>query len=242
MSIPAFQSQSIIDNINISNNTSITNIKKDNIDNIKFMVCQFQKDGIHKKNVKELTSKESYDMMIKLINTKVTESTPKEIFEEKLLILKEYNLVSSNISLNDLMDVGKLEYFCSHEFNISQMKPFVAFMAPIFIGGMGFGAGFGFRNLPLIRRIAGNILSAGLIGLGAVVCFDILNAVINFQFTFTLPFLIHVITGFVGIMLFAFDSIFPPIPGKPPVSIYSNIVALGMAGSAIGFLLPPIEE
>jgi hypothetical protein len=53
--------------------------------------------------------------------------------------------------------------------------------------------------------------------------------------------LVHVIAGFVGIMLFAFDSIFPLVPGKPPVTIYSNIVALGVAGLAVGILIPPID-
>jgi len=43
-------------------------------------------------------------------------------------------------------------------------------------------------------------------------------------------------------MLFAVDTIFPPDPGKPPINIYSNIVALGIAGLAIGLIIPQVEN
>ena len=105
---------------------------------------------------------------------------------------------------------------------------------------MGFGLGFGFRRLPIQQHFAGNLFSIGLIGLGAVVCLDIENASLYYQYTFTLPYLIHVLSGFLEIMLFAFDSLYPPDKG-PPFTIYSNFFALGMAGLAIGFEYPNIE-
>ena len=209
-------------------------------DTIEIIVYQFQKNGDREKTEKKLTSKENLEMMNKLMQTEISNSTPKEIFEEKLEILKEYKLISSKTTLEDIMDVEKLESYNSQSFNISEMEPFVAHFAPIFIGGMGFGAGFGFRGLPIIRRIAGNIFSIGVIGLGAIVCLDFFASTLYYQITFTLPLLVHVLAGFVGIMLFALDTIFPPIPGKPPVTIYSNIVALGLAGLAAGALIPPI--
>ena len=209
-------------------------------DTVEIRVCQFQKNGDLKETVKKLTSDKNMEMMDKLMQTEISNLTPKEIFEEKLEILKEYELVSSNITLEDILDVEKLESYNSQSFNISEMEPFLAHFAPIFIGGMGFGAGFGFRGLPIIRRIAGNIFTVGVIGLGAVLCLDLFASTLYYQITFTLPLLVHVLAGFVGIMLFAFDSIFPPIPGKPPVTIYSNIVALGIAGLAAGTLIPPI--
>ena len=126
------------------------------------------------------------------------------------------------------------------DFNISMMEPFAVNFAPVFIAGMGFGAGFGFRSLPIVRRFAGNIFSMGVIGLGAVICYDFYTNTLYIQQTFTVPFLVHVLAGFIGIMLFAFDSVFPPIPGFPPVTIYSNFVGLGVAGLAIGFLFPPL--
>jgi hypothetical protein len=207
---------------------------------IEMIIYQFQKNGDIDKTVKKLTSNENLEMMDKLMQTEISNLTPKEIFEEKLEILKEYKLISSNTTLEDIMDVEKLESYNSQSFNISEMEPFVAHFAPIFIGGFGFGAGFGFRGLPIIRRIAGNIFTVGVIGLGAVFCLDLFASTLYYQITFTLPLLVHVLAGFVGIMLFAFDSIFPPIPGKPPVTIYSNIVALGIAGLAAGTLIPPM--
>ena len=210
------------------------------VDITEIRVYHIKEDKSFEVTMKNITSDENKEMMNKLIQTEISNLTPKEIFEEKLEILKEYKLVSSNTTLEDIMDVEKLESYTSQPFNISEMEPFVAHFAPIFIGGFGFGAGFGFRGLPLIRRIAGNILSAGLIGLGAVLCFDFFQGVLYFQFTFTIPFLVHILAGFMGLMLFAFDSVFPPIPGKPPVTIYSNIVALGMSGLAVGFMIPPL--
>jgi hypothetical protein len=120
------------------------------------------------------------------------------------------------------------------------MEPFIALFVPIFIGGMGFGAGFNFRQIPIIKRIAGNIFTVGVIGLGAVLCFDWLTSTLYQQITFTIPLLVHILSGFVGLMLFAFDSIFPPVPGEPPFTTCSNTVALGIAGLAIGLLIPPI--
>jgi hypothetical protein len=231
--------------INKNAENSLTNIltpeiRTGDVDITEIRVYHIRKDGGFEVTVKNMTSDENKEMMNRLIQTEISNSTPKEIFEEKLEILKEYDLVSSNITLKDILDVEKLESFSSLPFNVSEMKPFTAHFAPVFIGGFGFGAGFGFRRLPLIRRIAGNIFSAGLIGLGVVLCLDIFESILHFQFTFTMPYLCHVIAGFVGIMLFAFDSVFPPVLGTPPVTIYSNIVALGIAGLAIGFLIPPL--
>jgi hypothetical protein len=240
---PISSSQSIEShNKNTLTNTLIPREKTWRSDMVEIRVCHFRKNRNYEEIVKELPHDDNEEMMNKLIQTEISNLTPKEIFEEKLEILKEYELVSSNITLEDILDVDKLEEYNSQSFNISEMKPFVAHFAPIFMGGFGFGAGFGFRRLPIIKRIAGNIFSAGAIGLGAVFCLDLLQSTLHYQMTFTLPLLVHIIAGFVGIMLFAFDSVFPPVPGKPPITIYSNIVALGTAGLAIGLLIPPLES
>jgi hypothetical protein len=164
------------------------------------------------------------------------------IFKEKLEIFKEYDLVSPKTSLDDIFDGDQTVNQEPAFLNISEMKPFSAHFCPIFIGGFGLGVGFGFNQLPIIKRLAGNIISLGAIGLGVVLCLDLFEGILHFQLTFTLPMLLHVLVGFVGIMLFAVDTVFPPIPGKPPIHIYSNMVALGMAGLAIGLIIPPIEE
>ena len=188
-SIPGAQS------VEMDTKNQLTNIlnptypvgKTSNSDTLEIRVCQFQKNGDIKETVKKLTPKENLEMMDKMMQIELQNLTPKEIFEEKLEIMKEYNLVSDNTTLEDIMDVEKLESHNSQSFNRSDMTPFTVHFAPIFIGGMGFGAGFGFRNLPIIRRFAGNIFSIGVIGLGAVICLDLFNAILYFQFTFTLP-------------------------------------------------------
>jgi hypothetical protein len=47
-------------------------------------------------------------MMDKLMQTEISNLTPKEIFEEKLEILKEYKLIQNNTTLEDITDVEKL--------------------------------------------------------------------------------------------------------------------------------------
>ena len=239
--VPTFTSQPINKNAEDPLTNILTpRVQTGIVDIIEIRVYHIKEDKSFEVTVKNITSNENEEMMNKLIQTEISNLTHKEIFEEKLEILKEYELVSSNITLEDILDVEKLESIDHQSFNISEMEPFVAHFAPIFIGGMGFGVGFGFRNLPIIKRFAGNIFSAGLIGLGIVLCLDFFEATLYYHLTFTFPYLCHVITGFVGIMLFAFDSVFPPVPGKPPFTIYSNIVALGTAGLAVGFFIPPL--
>jgi hypothetical protein len=93
--------------------------------------------------------------------------------------------------------------------------------------------------MPMMQRIAGNLFSAGVIGLGGIVCLDFEDWSIYYQYTFTYPLLLHILSGFIGIMMFAFDNIYPPENG-PPISLYSNFIAIGMAGLAIGFKIPQI--
>ena len=239
--IPTIISQPI--NINAENpltNTLISRIQKEDVDLVEIRVYHIKEDSSYEVTAKNMTSDENKEMMNELIQTEISNLTPKEIFEEKLEILKEYKLVSSNIMLEDILDLEKLESIDQQSYNLSEDEPFLAVFAPIFMGGMGFGAGFGFRRLPIIRRLAGNIYSVGAIGLGAVLCFDWLVSTLHIQITFTLPLLVHIISGFTGIMLFAFDSVFPPVSGAPPITIYSNIVALGVAGLAVGLLIPPL--
>jgi hypothetical protein len=152
--------------------------------------------------------------------------------------MKDYEIIPDEVSIQKIIDFNKIGELGSKSLNITESDNFVSHFAPIFMVGMGFGLGLGYRRMPVFQRIAGNLFSMGLIGLGAVVCFDIENWSIYYQLTFTFPYLIHVLSGFVGIMMFAFDNIFPPENG-PPITLYSNFLAIGMAGLAIGFKFPP---
>jgi hypothetical protein len=162
-----------------------------------------------------------------------------DYLQKKLQIMKNYKLVSDDIEIQNIIDFSKIGNLNTVDINISEVNSFSSNFAPIFLLGMGFGLGFGYRRMPVMQRIAGNLFSVGVIGLGTVVCFDLLDAKIYYQYTFTFPYLIHILSGFIGIMMFAFDNIFPPDNGSP-FTMYSNFIALGMAGVAIGFKFPPV--
>ena len=88
-----------------------------------------------------------------------------------------------------------------------------------------------------MHRFTGNLFSILLIGLGEIVCLDFEDWSIYYQYTFTCPLLFHILSVFIGIMMFAFNNIYPSENG-PPISLYSNFIAIGMAGLAIGFKIP----
>lgn len=157
-----------------------------------------------------------------------------ELFEIKLNLMKQYDVINDDVRVNDILDISDETKTNLLNFSIINAEKFDSIFSPVFIAGMGMGIGIGFRRMPIRQHLAGNLYSAGLIGLGAVLCLDIQDQALYYQFTFTYPFLIHIISGFIGIMLFAFDSLYPPDNG-PPITIYSNFFALGMAGLVIGF-------
>ena len=210
------------------------------LDDINILVYFSGTDGSFERNIISL-SKDIYNVFLqKISDISNMDLTLEELFEQKLQLMKEYGIVPQHITINDLLDFSTYQQLNLLNFSIVQANKFQSHFAPIFIVGMGFGIGIGFRRMPVRQHLAGNLFSAGLIGLGAVVCLDIEHASLYYQFTFTYPYLIHVLSGFLGIMLFAFDSLYPPANG-PPLTIYSNFLALGMAGLAIGFEFPLVE-
>ena len=97
---------------------------------------------------------------------------------------------------------------------------------------MGFGGGIGDK----FGSLTGLLYSVGIIGLGAVLCFDALMKTIYVQFTFTFPLLLHILASFVGIMMFPVDFDFIST-NLLPIFIYSNFIAIGYSALAIGFPL-----
>jgi hypothetical protein len=150
-------------------------------------------------------------------------------FKNELKILKDYDLVSDDLTFEDI--------FGSYNINNTCIKPkqknntdFAAYFAPIFIGGLGGGISFGFRRLPIVRRVAGNIFFSGVIVGGVVLCFDPVNFTTYFLLSAVVPPWLGFISGYVGIMLFGYDNIFPlPIP----FTFYSNFIAFGVAGFTV---------
>lgn len=209
-----------------------------NNDDIKILIHYIDVDGKFQKFIKHI-SKVKYQQFIDEISD-ISNQTYDiiDFFQVKLQLMKKYEIIPNEVSIQNIVDFNKVGNLGSKTLNVTEADSFISHFAPIFMVGMGFGIGLGFRRMPVLQRIAGNLFSMGLIGLGAVVCFDIVDWSIYYQFTFTFPYLMHILSGFIGIMLFAFDNILPPKNG-PPFTLYSNFLAIGMAGLAIGFKFPP---
>jgi hypothetical protein len=161
-----------------------------------------------------------------------------QFLQQKIQIMKSYDLVPSNLSLDNIIEKNTVDALDFFPLNLTHATYFQSNFAPLFILGMGFGLGFGYRRLPVFPRLAGNIISVGFIGYGGVLCLDIQDEIIYYQFTTFFPYLIHIISGFIGIMMFAFDNIFPPESGLP-FTFYTNFIGIGIAGVAVGFEFPP---
>ena len=56
-----------------------------------------------------------------------------------------------------------------------------------------------------------------------------LERTIHINYGFIYPMYFGFLSGFIGVMMFAVDSLFPP-PGGPPITFYSNFFALGWTG------------
>ena len=121
------------------------------------------------------------------------------MFEEKLRILKKYELVSNDLTLEEVLDVNKLkgQYRSAENDNY-----FEAQNAPIFFVGGGFGFGFG---IPFL--ITSGTFLAILVGFGLVYCYDILNNMTHQLMTLIFIPLIGYLGGFIGLLLI------PVIPG-----------------------------
>jgi hypothetical protein len=230
---PSIQSSQINNEIKIQNPI----IDINNTNNIKIIIYYLDNEGNFEKIIKIL-SKTNYQLFIDEISklsNKITNFL--EFINAKLEIMKKFQIISEEICINNIIDINRIQETDSNNLNLVDADSFVSHFSPLFIVGMGFGFGIGFRRMPVLQRIAGNLFSAGIIGLGGIVCLDIEDRSIFYQYTFTYPYLIHILSGFIGIMMFAFDNIFPPENG-PPISIYSNFLAIGMAGLAIGVKVP----
>ena len=183
-SFPTLNSQSI--RINAKGpltNTLAPEKKTGNPDMVEMRIYQSREDGSFEETVKELTVDENDELMNKLTQTAGSNLTVKEKFEGQLEILKEYELVPSNITLEDIMDVEKLDGYGQQTKNVTG-ENFYAFFAPIFFAGVGLGFGLGARlrliylfselnRLRLVNWFSQFILA--MAGVGFVLCYVILE-------------------------------------------------------------------
>ena len=200
---------------------------------IKLAIHTLKDDRSHTVSIKKITVKE-FRTMTNRINERISSDKDYDtLFENVLQILKEYTLIDQDITLQEIFDRNISTQFNTTNFTRIYNEPFMSIFSPIFIAGMGAGAALG----DTFGLVSGNVYSFGVLGLGSVVCIDLLLATIYSQFTFTLPLLIHILSGFAGIMMFPvhFDKLYA---SGFPLTIYSNFIALGVAGLAVGLMIP----
>ena len=137
----------------------------------------------------------------------------------ELGILKEYNLVSSNITLEDVLYSRKPGGYGQLTKNVTG-ENFVANLSLIFFTGIGIGIGLGMK-LRFVNWFSQ--FFAFIAGAGLVICYDISEDTLYTLFSFLLPVIVGYLAGFVGIIMFAV------LPG----TFYSNFVVLGMTSFTV---------
>ena len=187
---------------------------------IKMEIFHIKEDGTYVNAVKELTSEENKALNDELRQTEKSGTPIKEMFEKKLEILKKYELVSSHLTLDDVLDVSKLEG--THQ--TDDGDEFEEQYAPIVFAGGGLGFGFGIPSL-----ITSGTFLVILFGFGAVYCYNVYTGVTHQLMTlFFIPMLIGYLGGFIGLLLL------PVIPGF----FYSNLFGLGFVSKTRWMLVP----
>ena len=215
---------------NISGDSNVDTLGKTKM---KLAVCRIKKDGSFNFTIKEVLTENYKQMIHRLTERLSTDTDAGNQFENILETFKDNNLVSDTLTLQEIFESDILTEYNTTTYNLSIMEPFMAHFSPIFIVGMGFGAGIGDK----IGLLTGNVFSLGVIGLGGVFCMDPFAKTIYVQYTFTFPLLLHILSGFAGIMMFPVNFNFISSSGFP-FAIYSNFIAFGISGLAIGIPIP----
>jgi hypothetical protein len=224
---------SVVNSTVSSKNIIIDNYKNINsINTIKLAIFHSKEDGSFNYTIKEII-KEDYEFLINNLTNKISQiKNYDKPFKNIFKVLKEKNLIEDDIDLFDIFSEKTSVIYDSTAYNLSVMEPFVSLFAPIVAVGMGFGAGIGDK----FGSVTGLLYSGGVIGLGGVICLDAIAKTLYVQYTFTFPLLIHVLSSFVGIMMFPVDFDFIS-NNYLPFFIYSNFIAIGYSALAIGFPL-----
>lgn len=192
-------------------------------DTVLINVYHLKEDGTIDKTVKELPVNEHETLIGELKQVERSGKTLRGIFEEKLQMLKNYELVSSDLTLEEILDVEKL----TEPIETQQFEDFEAENAPIFFVGGGIGFGFG---VPFFFT-SGTFLCI-LLGGGLVLAYDFAEKILHSLFTvFFIPLLVGVMQGFIGILLL------PVIPGF----FYSNFFGLGMVAKTSWRMIPSMN-
>ena len=216
--IPIIDSQQLKNNF-IKNCKSKKGDLNSNI--VKMNIYLYQKNGNFNRIVKELPVNIIDELMYKLNKIELSIGSYKKLFEEKFDILKEYDIISDNVTLNDIFDVNKLRTLGEKTDNVSG-EDFFANSSFILFAGIGLGVGLG-PGLRLFNGFQHFLLA--MAGLGYVFCYDIEKDTLYTLQTFLFPVLIGYLSDYVGIIMFA---VFPGI-------LYSNFFSFGYTSFTFWF-------
>lgn len=200
-----------------------------NLRDITLNVIVSNTDGDVEKNIKKI-SRTELDNMNKNV-TKILNSNLDYIekFEIVLEELKENNLISNNIKLEDIIDLTQFKNN-PLKFNNVTNKNFKAYFAPIIVVGGGFGLGLGDPARRVFNAFAHFVGVLG--GLAYVLCLDFLDSTAYQLISFMFPIFLGYIGGYTGIIIFAVS----------PGLLYSNLLMLGFAPFTVWLSIPEAED
>ena len=232
--IPNFNSEALKFN---SQNSKISFIKPEVSNNnpkaIELSVYRCKADGNIEKNEKILTFKEKEELFDKINKIAESKSSIRETFDNSMQLLKQYDLISNESSIEEFIDIEKIGDNISNsilDFDNVTNENFLAHMALVLVIGGGFGLGLG---MPGMRGVNGFTSFLAIVaGLGVVLCIDFLDQTVYMLITYLLPLLIGYFAGYMGFIIFAVE----------PGTFYSNLVMLGFAPMTAWIQIPDISR
>ncbi len=188
---------------------------------MKMNVYHIKGDKSYIKTVKELTIEDEKAFWEDLKNVELKNySSIIEFFEAKIEIVKNYKLVSSDFTLEDVMDTSEL----GEKNTSANSEGFEAALAPILFAGGGIGFGFG---IPFF--LTSGVFIVFLLGFGLCYCYDFATEQLFELWTFSfIPILMGFLGGFTGLLLL------PVVSGF----FYSNLLGIGMSALTIWNAVP----
>lgn len=200
-----------------------------NLRDITLNIIVSNTDGDVEKILKKISRTELDDINNNLNKILNSDLGYIEKFEYVLEELKVNNLVSSNIKLEDIIDLSQFENN-PLKFKNTTNKNFVAHFAPIIVVGGGFGLGLGDPSRRVFNAFAHFVGVLG--GLAYVLCLDFLNDTAHQLISFMFPLFLGYIGGYTGIIIFAVS----------PGLLFSNLVMIGFAPFTVWLSIPEAED
>jgi len=215
------------DEIALSESLNILDTK--DIQDVSLDITISDLDGNHEKILKKISRIELNKIKSSLALILSSDLDPLEKFEFVLEKLKENNLISNNIKLEDIIGLTKFNNN-SLKFNNVTNKNFMAHFSPIVIVGGGIGLGLGDMTRKGFNGFAHFLAVLG--GLAYVLCLDFLESTVYQIISFLMPILIGYTAGYTGIIIFA----------VAPGLFYSNLVMIGFAPFTTWLCFPEAED